>query len=207
MTKQISQIILTNDYESLKENLIAEFGIKNLRFFENDDFKVEDAKAVINEAYIAENSEKFIVIKAEKFGDEAQNSLLKILEEPPRNMIFFIVASSKNLLLPTIRSRLMTQNFLKAKKRENLGIEWGKLDLKTLSQFLDSKIALERTGEFDKFRLKELICEITKECLEQGIKFSQDELGYINKLVVLCELNAKSHAVLLPLLLMITEKK
>ena len=93
--QRISQIILTNDYESLKENLINEFGIKNLRFFENDDFKVEDAKAVISEAYIAENSTKFIVIKAEKFGDEAQNSLLKILEEPPRNMVFFIVASSK----------------------------------------------------------------------------------------------------------------
>ena len=205
--QRISQIILTNDYESLKENLISEFGVKNLRFFENDDFKVEDAKAVISEAYIAENSTKFIVIKAEKFGDEAQNSLLKILEEPPRNMVFFIVASSKNLLLPTIRSRLMSQNLLEKKEQTRTGTNWQKLDLKTLSEFVDSKIALERTGEFDKFRLKELICVITKECLAQGVKFSEFELSYINKLVVLCELNAKSHAVLLPLLLMISEKK
>ena len=205
--QRISQIILTNDYANLKENLIGEFGIKNLRFFENDDFKVEDAKAVISEAYIAENSQKFIVIKAEKFGDEAQNSLLKILEEPPRNMVFFIVANSKNLLLPTIRSRLMSTNLLAKKEVPKTGINWLKLNLKQSVEFVDSKIALERTGEFDKFRLKELICQITKECLEQGVKFSEFELSYINKLVVLCELNAKSHAVLLPLLLMISGKK
>ena len=138
--QRISQIILTNDYESLKENLINEFGIKNL-------------------------------------------------------------------LLPTIRSRLMSQNLLEKKEQIKTGINWQKLDLKTLSEFVDNKIALERTGEFDKFRLKELICVITKECLAQGVKFSEFELSYINKLVVLCELNAKSHAVLLPLLLMISEKK
>ena len=207
MIKNISQIILTNDYANLKEKLINEFGIKNLRFFENDDFKVEDAKAVINEAYIAESSEKFIVIKAEKFGIESQNSLLKILEEPPRNVIFIIVANSKNLLLPTIRSRLMSVNLLEKKEIAKTGINWQKLNLKQSMEILESKIALERTGEFDKFRLKELICEIVKECFEQGVKFNEFELSYINKLVVLCELNAKTHSVLLPLLLMISEKR
>lgn len=203
---KLSHIVITNNYERYKNELIYELGSSNLRFFENDDFKVENAKEVIAEAYIAENSTKFIIIRAEKFGEEAQNTLLKILEEPPRNIVFIIVASSKNLLLATIRSRLLTINKFQKKEIAKIGINFKKLSLKESMEFINSKIALEKVGELDKFALKELVGEIIFECLEQGVKFSEKELEYLNKLIFLCEFNAKAHAVLTPLMLLIKEK-
>lgn len=203
---KLSHIVLTNDFENYKISLINSLGANNLRFFECDDFKVEDAKNVIAEAYIAEISEKYIIIKAQKFGIEAQNTLLKILEEPPRNIIFIIITNSLNALLPTIRSRLLVKNFLSSKIQEPTGINFKKLTLKEALEFIDEKISLEKVGEFDKFKLRDCICQITKEALAYGINFSENELEYIDKLVYLANTNCKTHAVLTPLLLMMQEK-
>ncbi len=46
--------------------------------------------------------------EAHTLTSEAQNALLKLLEEPPLNTFFILTASSEQALLPTIRSR--TQN-------------------------------------------------------------------------------------------------
>lgn len=49
---------------------------------------------------------KAVVIQAyEDVTQEAQNALLKILEEPPNNTIIIITAAKKELFLPTILSR------------------------------------------------------------------------------------------------------
>ena len=48
-----NQIILTNDYECVKSELIAEFGANNLRFIERDEILLDDAKEAMREAYIA----------------------------------------------------------------------------------------------------------------------------------------------------------
>lgn len=49
---------------------------------------------------------KAVVIKnAHKLTTEAQNALLKTLEEPPANTYIFLTAESNNTLLPTILSR------------------------------------------------------------------------------------------------------
>lgn len=47
-----------------------------------------------------------IVDDAHLMSDEAQNSLLKILEEPPEQTMIILLATSTNSLLPTILSRL-----------------------------------------------------------------------------------------------------
>lgn len=202
-----SRIVLSNNYEKCKQELILEFGKDNLEFFEFDNLLIDDARNIISKAYISQENAKFIVIYAKSFGTEAQNALLKILEEPPRNIYFIIISSSKNLLLPTIISRLIIENKFFKKEQKELELDIKRLDLKSAMEFLDKKLALEKKMEFDKFELKECIYSITKECLRLGIKFSQDELEYINKLVVLAELNSKTSSVLTPLLLMILEKR
>lgn len=46
-----------------------------------------------------------IIDDAELLNVEAANALLKLLEEPPKNTIFFLLTSNDQILLPTIRSR------------------------------------------------------------------------------------------------------
>lgn len=47
----------------------------------------------------------FIIEDADKMNPQAQNALLKILEEPPKNVVFILLVPSKTILLDTIISR------------------------------------------------------------------------------------------------------
>ena len=202
----LNKIVVTSDFESLKAKLESEFGINNLRFFISDDFLLENAKEVIAEAYIAEKDEKILVINANSFRTEAQNALLKIIEEPPRNIKFIIVTQSKNLLLPTIRSRMLIENNLTKKPKITLDLNLKSLSLKELTNFIDQKIADEQAQKFGKNELKELVGIIVTKAVDSGYKFSGDEMDYFFSLIKLADLNAKSHAVLTPLLLTIFQK-
>ena len=202
----LNKIVVTSDFESLKAKLESEFGINNLRFFISDDFLLENAKEVIAEAYIAEKDEKILVINANSFRTEAQNALLKIIEEPPRNIKFIIVTQSKNLLLPTVRSRMLIENNLIKKPKVTLDLNLKTLSLKELTSFIDQKIADEQAQKFGKNALKELVGILVTKAVDSGYKFSGDEMDYFFSLIKLADLNAKSHAVLTPLLLTIFQK-
>lgn len=52
-----------------------------------------------------------IIQDAQAMREEAQNSLLKLLEEPPAYWLFILVADAPELLLPTIRSRVIGVRF------------------------------------------------------------------------------------------------
>ena len=47
----------------------------------------------------------FIIDRADSLNAQAQNALLKVLEEPPGSVIFILIAESKASLLETVRSR------------------------------------------------------------------------------------------------------
>ena len=55
---------------------------------------------------------KVFVVAAQFFTIEAQNALLKIIEEPSTYAYFFLVTSNPDILLPTLRSRLWVIEFL-----------------------------------------------------------------------------------------------
>ena len=99
-------ILITERFEErsleIQENLLP------LRcvLFIREDFKIEDAKEVISEAYKSESQTKTLILGAKSFTVPAQNALLKILEEPPRNIAFILLAPNKSTFLPTVRSRL-----------------------------------------------------------------------------------------------------
>lgn len=78
-----------------------------------DSFKIEDArnlKSIEYEKSFAQGSsgksaKKIFVISANNFLLEAQNSLLKIFEEPIENTHFFIITPNTDILLRTLVSR------------------------------------------------------------------------------------------------------
>lgn len=133
----ISKIIISEDFLGIKEEMINNFGIKKLRFFmPQNEFLLDDARAVEKESYIAETEEKIIVLMADSYRIEAQNFLLKLLEEPPKNIKFLIVVPSKNLLLPTIKSRLICEKRKVEKEVKKLDLDLKRMDLRMLFDFL-----------------------------------------------------------------------
>ncbi len=70
---------------------------------------VDEIREQVNDAVIVKpySAEKriFIIDEAEKMNEAAQNALLKTLEEPPAYVVFLLLTSNSEKLLPTIRSR------------------------------------------------------------------------------------------------------
>ncbi len=69
---------------------------------------VDQIRSVRADAFIKAHSAPrrvFIVEEAHRMNEQAQNALLKVLEEPPQNVIFILLTPSKTVLLDTIISR------------------------------------------------------------------------------------------------------
>lgn len=77
-----------------EENFIS-FGVDEGRMLKN----MQSRRA------FTEGAKKIFVISANTFTLEAQNSLLKVFEEPTADTIFFILIPSAQFLLPTLLSR------------------------------------------------------------------------------------------------------
>ncbi len=69
---------------------------------------VDDVRDLRNEAYRMPNESAYrvmILCEAQRMTPQAQNALLKILEEPPRHVLFILTCENRTQLLETIRSR------------------------------------------------------------------------------------------------------
>lgn len=60
----------------------------------------------------------FIIDEAEKMNEQAQNALLKTLEEPPAYGIIILLSNNVNAFLETILSRVVALSFLPAGRKE-----------------------------------------------------------------------------------------
>jgi len=144
-------IIISDSIEAEVERLEQE--LKPFRVVSfvvtNESFKIEHAKAVLAESYISESDTKYILLGASDFTDVAQNSLLKLLEEPPRNIEFIIISPTKSNLLPTVRSRLPILKVENGHKIATLELNLAKLDYKEVFLFLKehSRIKKEEAKE------------------------------------------------------------
>lgn len=70
---------------------------------------VDEIRKICNDAYIKPNEAKtkvYIIPNADKMQIQAQNAFLKVLEEPPQNILFILCCTSAQQLLLTIRSRV-----------------------------------------------------------------------------------------------------
>jgi DNA polymerase-3 subunit delta' len=87
----------------------------HLIFPEGDNLLVEDVRAVREEAsrtrYEASTA-VFILDEADRMTEAAANALLKVLEEPPPEVVFVLVARSAEALVGTVPSRARTLPFV-----------------------------------------------------------------------------------------------
>jgi len=197
-----SRILVCKNTEKAKEFLQEQYGAVRHIWYEKEDFLLDDAKELIKEAYIAEISTKYLMVLSRSYRMEAQNALLKILEEPPSNIVFILVTPSKTALLPTIRSRLPLEELSSVYERVHSGLNLKKLDLNAIYAFVQTHQSM------DKNSLKEMVQAIVYEAIhEHGLRFSEREMDYFQKLVHLCELNTRAQTVFISLLLGILQRK
>ncbi len=92
----------------LEEEGIAARGSTDtyMRVFQS--FGIDDAHALRERAALGAlaDERRVFLIATPSMTQEAQNALLKTLEEPPADALFFFVVPAPELLLPTLRSRM-----------------------------------------------------------------------------------------------------
>lgn len=199
-----SSIFIVNSIEDSLNKFLAVYPIHQTRVIKNeekDEFQIEQANKTLKEAYIASNETKYLFLCGATFRVEAQNALLKILEEPPKNIVFILLVSSKNSLLPTIYSRLPYKNFKKVVEKDDIELNIKKLDLKDIYTFIKNNQKITKDEAIN------IVETILIKSNKENVKLNQKELDIFFKSIKLLELNSKPTTVLTYLLLSILEKE
>lgn len=88
---------------------------------ESETIKINTIREMIQTVYekpILSNKKIYIINDCDKMTKEAQNSLLKTLEEPPEYIVIILIASNQDMILNTIKSRCTKIVFDKLKENE-----------------------------------------------------------------------------------------
>ena len=107
LAKEYSKIILSsNDIINNPDFLCIEPDGNSIKIDQIRNLQVE-----IQEKPIISNKKVYIIDDADLMTKEAQNCLLKTLEEPPKFAVIILIGSNENAFLPTIKSRCMILHF------------------------------------------------------------------------------------------------
>lgn len=91
------------------KTILKNYYINDTIFFDSEEniFKLQTAHLIQKLLSLSSNEKRIIVVNdAHKLNKEAQNSLLKIIEEIKSNALLFFVTHRPYKILPTIRSRM-----------------------------------------------------------------------------------------------------
>lgn len=192
----LSQIIVNASLEAAVEHLKQVLAPYKHEIFYPDSFLLEHAKQVVKAAYVAESEIKYLVLVAHTFSVDVQNSLLKILEEPPRNIRFILVVPSKTVLLPTVLSRLLFWHE-KGEKPSSVEIpfDFSRLDLEQVYTFIKQH---ERIGKLELQHLLEAM--FIKASHERG-RLTLKQCEVFETAYKLLHVNAKTQTLLTTVLL------
>ena len=127
IAKQFAKKILCLDNECCNNcKSCIEFDAENNPDFvmlepDENSIKIEQIRLLqrkIQEKPIVSDKKVYIINDADKMTTEAQNCLLKTLEEPPEFSTIILIGTNENLFLSTIKSRCMIIHFEKIKDEE-----------------------------------------------------------------------------------------
>ncbi len=182
--------VAEKDVLSFIESLnISVKGNPDVIFREYETFGIDDARWLKErqEKSAFGEAKKIFIINFNFITAQAQNALLKVLEEPTADTVFFIIAPSSAILLPTLRSRLSIISLSNSENTSSKGAEnFLKADidsrLKMAEKFKDTE------NETKKSELLNLISNIEiflKNKNPDMSSLSQDELSSMVELVKL----------------------
>lgn len=179
----------------------------NPDYFEIDtqenSIKIEEIRQMqskIAEKPIISNKKVYIINDSEKMTKEAQNCLLKTLEEPPEYITIILITSNENMILNTIKSRCTKIVFNKIEdeklskylkenyKFENITKSMLKAYSGSIKKALEMNEKKEIYEELDKYFYNienyKIIDVLNKiECLYKNKENIQEMLEYINTIL------------------------
>ena len=159
----------------------------NFLHIKSNQLSVDDAEKIVafnSQKSFGQNGggNKVVLIEMNGAGHQAQNAILKTLEEPFPNTYFFILISSVSLLLPTIKSRVETYSIKDFFKNFNIstGTESDELN-KTYSESIG----------FLKLGIAERL-DVVKGMIEESSKDENDDTSGLFKFLHEMEITLKN---------------
>lgn len=151
-------------------------------------FTVDAVREIRDDAFIVpnESDRKIYILKnAHNMNEQAQNAILKILEEPPTYVFFIIVTTSKSTMLETVLSRVQVYSLLSdegeiTEKEENAvkGFVSALLNVNEVS-LMEQTAVFQKNNQFARSVLI-LLAEVFRDALvkksgfEREFRFSQE---------------------------------
>ena len=142
-------------------------GNPNVYIYSENSFTIEQSRTLQSHASkrALGGGKKLFALFFQSITHEAQNALLKLFEEPTQNTHFFVITPSAEILLPTLRSRLLpvTSGYGK----ETIPVEFAKTFLvsNTAKRFMLLKDII---GEKDKASAIRLLDALEQVLYERG---------------------------------------
>jgi len=197
-----SHILISTSIEAEFERLKEELKPHRVVGFIEDEFKIEHAKAVVAESYISESKTKYIILGANNFNQVSQNSLLKVLEEPPPNIEFIIVSPAKSNLLPTVRSRLPILKGETTHTLQDIKLNLARVDYVEVFAFLKENARIKKS------EAKELVEALYyRATVVDMLILSKNQLENFDRAYRLLELNSRPQSVLAQILMSFVGEK
>ena len=168
-------VLLTKKY-SIKSTGNQDFILSKYANFTIDDAR--DLKSSHLTRPVTTLGKKIFVLQMNSISTEAQNSLLKLLEETASYAQFFIIIPSSHLLLPTVRSRLQV---IGGMQRNSMVDNANGIDAANSAVLSDAIrfLKLNKSGRLD--MAKDLFDKVTKEKISK--QYILDLLNAIQILV------------------------
>ena len=159
----------------LREEGIETEGNPDLYVRAYKQFGIDEARELRERASLrALGKRRVFVIAAPDLNREAQNALLKTLEEPPGNALFFFVLPYPESLLPTLRSRVQ---ILQVKRGLETRTDAKVFLAATPEKRMDMLKPLLEKGDDDKRDLGAILAFLSS--LEEKLEKSPEGLGTI----------------------------
>lgn len=145
-------------------------------------FTVDSVREIRSNAFIVpnESDKKIYILKnGQNMNEQAQNALLKILEEPPSYVYFIIVTTSKSTMLETVLSRVCVYSLVSSEAEISEKEEQAVKNFVNALLSIDELSLMEETAAFQKNSqfarsVLVLLAEILRDALVKKSGFCRD---------------------------------
>ncbi len=140
--------------------------------------KIREMQKSIQEKPILSEKKVYIINNVETMTKEAQNCLLKTLEEPPEYAVIILICKNENILLTTIKSRCMIMQFDKISDDNMIKYIRENIEVKTSEELIDAfqgsigKMIELKDKEEEYLNIQRLINEIDKKDILEILKLA-----------------------------------